>query len=95
MDHFDAIDVDGITGAPTEESVTQYIIGDEAVATGTFTGGGAAFTSTGAEVEQLSGNVGFGLTYETDMWSAGANYDLDAKSDYSSHSAKLELRVKF
>lgn len=75
--------------------VSYDLSGDEAVATGTYTGGGASFTSTGAEVEQLSGNVGFGLTYETDMWSVGANYDLDAKSDYRSHSAKIETRIKF
>jgi outer membrane autotransporter protein len=75
--------------------ISYDLSGDEAVATGTFTGGGSSFTSTGADVEQLSGNIGFGLAYETDMWSVGANYDLDAKSDYRSHSAKLDMRIKF
>ncbi|WP_135081912.1 autotransporter outer membrane beta-barrel domain-containing protein [Terasakiella sp. SH-1] len=69
--------------------------GDEATATGSYTGGGAAFTVEGAEVEQLAGNAGLGVTYDDGAWSVGANYDAEFKSDYTGHSATLEARFKF
>ncbi|WP_417788903.1 autotransporter domain-containing protein [Terasakiella pusilla] len=69
--------------------------GDEAVATSSYTGGGATFTTTGAEVEQFGGNVGLGLTYDDGAWAVGANYEADLKSDFVGHSATLEARFKF
>ncbi len=75
--------------------VNYDFIGDEASASATFTGGGAAFTVEGAEVEQFGGNVGLGVTYDSGIWSLGAGYDADIKSGYLSHSAKLEARFKF
>ncbi|WP_169545771.1 autotransporter outer membrane beta-barrel domain-containing protein [Sneathiella aquimaris] len=75
--------------------VSYDLSGDEAVATATYTGGGAAFKTTGADVEELAGNVGFGMTYDTGAWSVGARYDAEFKSEYISHSALVEARFKF
>ncbi len=69
--------------------------GEAAAATGTYTGGGAAFTVEGAEVEQLSGNAGIGLAYDAGIWSVGANYDAEFKSGYLGHSATIEARLRF
>lgn len=75
--------------------VSYDFAGDEAAATGTYTGGGAAFATEGAEVEQLGGNIGLGLTFDSGMWSVGANYDAEVKSGFVGHSASLEARFKF
>ena len=69
--------------------------GDEATASATFTGGGAAFNVTGAEVAQLSGNAGLGLTYVHGAFSLSAKYDAEIKEDFVSHSGTLEARLKF
>ena len=71
------------------------VLGDEAVVTSSFTGGGASFQTTGAEVEQFGGNAGLGLTFDEGSWSVGANYDLDLKSGFVGHSGSLEARMKF
>ncbi len=71
------------------------LAGDEATATGQYTGGGAAFKTTGAKVEKLGENVGLGFTYEDGAWSVSANYDGSFKSGFRSHSGSLEARVKF
>jgi len=76
--------------------VSYDFIGDNTTATASFTGGGAAFTVAGAEVEQFGGNLGFGFTYESkNFWSIGAGYDADMKSGFISHSALFEARFKF
>jgi outer membrane autotransporter protein len=69
--------------------------GDEGVASATFTGGGSAFTVTGAEVAQLSGNAGVGMTYTEGQFSVAANYDAEVKEDFVSHSGTFEARFKF
>ena len=72
------------------------MIADEAVASGTFSGGGAAIVSKGAEVEELGGNVGVGVTVETDQAvSLSMNYDANVKDGFLGHSASLEARFKF
>lgn len=76
--------------------VSYDIAGDEATATGTYTGGGAAFTTTGTENEELAGNVGLGLTLEAGQGvSLAANYDADIKDAFLGHSASLEVRFRF
>jgi outer membrane autotransporter protein len=69
--------------------------GDKARATASFTGGGAAFVTEGAEVEQFGYNVGGGLSVEDNHASLGISYDLEKKSDFVGHSATLQGRVKF
>ncbi|MEH6477241.1 MAG: autotransporter outer membrane beta-barrel domain-containing protein, partial [Sneathiella sp.] len=76
--------------------VSYDFVGDSTTATASYTGGGAAFTVEGAEVEQFGGNLGFGFTYESgNFWSIGAGYDADMKSGFISHSALFEARFKF
>ena len=70
--------------------------GDEATATAQYTGGGAAFTTSGAEIKPLGVNAGLGLHYDTGgRWIFRANYDLDIKSGQTGHSGSLEWRFKF
>ncbi len=77
-------------------SMSYDFIGDNTTATATYTGGGAAFTVEGADVEQFGGNLGFGFTYESgNFWTIGANYDADMKSGFISHSALFEARFNF
>ena len=71
------------------------LAGNKATATGSYTGGGAAFKVEGAKAEKLAGNLGLGLTYESGPWSLGANYDTQFKSGFTGHSASLEARIKF
>ena len=81
---------------PTARAGVSYdIAGDEATATATYTGGGAAFKTTGAEVAQLGANVGVGATYYQAGWSVGLAYDADFKDDYVGHSAIVQLEVSF
>jgi outer membrane autotransporter protein len=75
--------------------VTYDVAGDEAEATGTYTGGGAAFNVKGAEVEELGGNAGLGLAYDGGAWSLRTNYDAEFKSDYMGHSGTVEVRFNF
>ena len=81
---------------PTLHAGVSYdTTGDSAVVTANYTGGGAAFKATGAEPEQLGGNLGLGLTYDDGAWSVGAGYDLTTKDNFASHSGTVEARWKF
>ena len=71
------------------------MIGKQAEASGTYQTGGASFKVKGASVQKLSGIIGFGLRYETGIYSVGVSYDGSFKSGYSSHAGMLEARVKF
>ncbi len=71
------------------------LVGDSANATARFTGGGAAFNVDGVDPVRFSLDGGVGLTWDTDTWSIGANYDAEIKSDYLSHSGKVEGKLRF
>lgn len=84
------------TLVPSARAGLSYdFMGDQATATGRYTGGGAAFKVKGMKAEKLAGNFGLGLAYDDGAWSVGANYDAEVKSGYTGHSASLEARVKF
>ena len=84
------------TLVPSARAGLSYdFMADQATATGTYTGGGAAFKVKGMKAEKLAGNFGLGLAYDDGAWSVGANYDAEVKSGYTGHSASLEARVKF
>jgi outer membrane autotransporter protein len=87
----------GRTITPELSVALQYdFSSDEAVATGTFAGGGAAFTTTGAEVEELGINVGAGVSFVSGPGSTvGISYDAVLKSDYVSHTGAAVFRVSF
>jgi outer membrane autotransporter protein len=71
-------------------------IGDDAATTSTFTGGGASFSTRGAEPAQHSFNVGAGLTfYSNGNFSVSGTYDLELKEDYIGHTGQGVFRVKF
>ena len=50
---------------------------------------------TGPEAKKLSGTAGLGLTYAGPRWSIGADYDLNARTGYKGHTARLNAKVKF
>lgn len=76
--------------------ISYDLAGDEATATGTYTGGGAAFTTTGTENEELAGNLGLGVTADAGQGvTVAVNYDADIKDGFLGHSASLEARFKF
>ena len=86
---------DGIFVPSARVGLSYDFMADQATATGTYTGGGAAFKVKGMKAEKLAGNFGLGLAYDDGAWSVGANYDAEVKSGYTGHSASLEARVKF
>ena len=86
---------DGTLVPSARAGLSYDFMADQATATGTYTGGGAAFKVKGMKAEKLAGNFGLGLAYDDGAWSVGANYDAEVKSGYTGHSASLEARVKF
>ena len=50
---------------------------------------------TGPEAKKLSGTAGLGLTYSAPRWSIGADYDLNARTGYKGHTARVNAMVKF
>lgn len=75
---------------------TYDVIGDDIETTSTFTGGGAAFTTQGADPAQSSLNAGASLSLFTqdNMELTGA-YDFEYKEDYDAHSAFVRAGYKF
>ena len=72
------------------------VIGDEAGATSSFTGGGAAFNTDGFDPSESTFNVGFGATvYNTNNWEFTGGYDFEYKSDYAAHSGLVKAKYKF
>ena len=86
---------DGILVPSARAGLSYDFMADQATATGSYTGGGAAFKVKGMKAEKLGSNFGLGLAYDDGAWSVGANYDAEVKSGYTGHSASLEARVKF
>ncbi|WP_025900165.1 autotransporter outer membrane beta-barrel domain-containing protein [Sneathiella glossodoripedis] len=75
--------------------VSYDFIGDSAVATATYTGGGSAYKVESQDPDQFGANIGLGLTYDSGSWLLGGSYDADIKSSYLSHSAKLKATLRF
>ena len=72
------------------------IVADKMSTTAKFAGGGAEFTTNGADVARVSYNVGAGVTFiNNDNFDVTATYDFEGKSDYSSHTTVLRGRWKF
>ena len=72
------------------------VIGDEAGATSSFTGGGAAFNTDGFDPAESTFNAGFGATmYNTNNWEFTGGYDFEYKSDYTAHSGLVKAKYKF
>lgn len=71
------------------------IIDDDAVSTATFVGGGTSYSVTGTDTDDLGALLGLGLSLDNSSWSAGIAYDADLRSDYMSHTASAEYRLRF
>ena len=76
-------------------SVFYDLIGDQAEATTTYKGGGAAFDTSGADVEKFGGSIGVGLMATNDNVSLSANYDATIKHGFIAHAGELRLNIGF
>lgn len=95
---FDAIDVDAGTLTPAIDFGYRYdVIGDAVEASSTFTGGGAAFKTTGADPQQGKFNIGASLAYDVDSaMNVKVSYDYEMKGeDYSAHAGFVRAGYKF
>ena len=88
---------DGAWCEPALHAAVRYdLVGDNVQSTNTFTGGGTAFTAQGADPARTTFDVGAGLTYHaTNNWDFKAEYNFEAKSDYTSHSGLIKAGYKF
>ena len=75
--------------------VSYDFAGERTTAKGRFTGGGNAFKVKGAKANQFAGTAGVGLSFEGRKWSVGADYDLDTRSGYTGHAARVNAKLKF
>ncbi|NCC21779.1 MAG: autotransporter domain-containing protein [Alphaproteobacteria bacterium] len=72
------------------------VIGDEVETTNRFVGGGATFTTEGADPAQSTFNIGGAVTYyAVNNWEFTANYDFEVKEDYDAHAGYLRAAYKF
>ncbi len=72
------------------------VIGDELQTTSTFAAGGPSFRSEGAEPDQHTYNVGFGVGYTApNNVEFTASYDYERKDEYDGHSALVRLAAPF
>ena len=75
--------------------VSYDFAGERTTASGKFTGGGTAFDVKGAKADQFAGTAGLGLSFEGRKWSVGADYDLNTRSGYTGHAARVNAKLKF
>mgnify|MGYP000282305806 CR=1 FL=1 len=68
---------------------------DGASTTSTFTGGGAAFTTTAADPEKASLQLGFGVDHVSDDSTVSLDLNADLRSDYDSMSGSITFKSKF
>jgi outer membrane autotransporter protein len=61
----------------------------------TFTGGGSAFTTKGADPEKESLQLGFGVDHVSDDSTVSFDLNADLRSDYDSMSGSLMFKSKF
>jgi uncharacterized protein with beta-barrel porin domain len=78
-------------------SVSYDFASDDADSVSRFTGQTATFTTKGAEVEELAGSVGAGMTLSTNdgRWDLSADYDADLKNNYLGHTGSLRAKLNF
>ena len=88
---------DGVLTPQMRASVSYDLASDRADSVSRFISQSVTFSSQGAEVDELAGSVGAGLTYSTPSgkWDLSADYDADLKDDYIAHTSRLEARLNF
>jgi uncharacterized protein with beta-barrel porin domain len=87
----------GIWTPQIRTSVSYDFAGDEADSVSNFTGQNTTFTTKGAEVEELGGAIGGGVTlsHAGGKWDVSADYDADLKNDFVAHTGRLQAKVNF
>ena len=68
---------------------------DGASTTSTFTGGGAAFTTKGADPKKASLQLGFGVDHVSDDSTVSLDFNADLRSGYDSMTGSLTFKSKF
>ena len=83
-------------GTPMISLAINSELGDTKInSTNTYQGGGTAF-KTSTEVEELSGTLGLGYTYGSDLVSLDIGYEAEADdNDYLSHYGSVKIVSKF
>ena len=78
-------------------SVSYDFAGDDADSVSRFTGQTTVFTTKGAEVEELGGAIGAGMSFSTadGGWAVSADYDADVKNDFLAHTGRLQAKFNF
>jgi uncharacterized protein with beta-barrel porin domain len=71
------------------------IVNDAASVSSTFTGGGSAFTTTGATPEKASAQLGFGVDHVSDDTTVSLDLNADLRSDYDNMSGSITFKSKF
>ena len=71
------------------------LIGDDAVSTVAFTGGGSSYQVTGTDTADIGALIGLGATFENANWSATLSYGSELRSDFQSHTGSARLRWGF
>jgi len=72
------------------------LIGDSIDAKSTFIAGGSAFSTDGADPAQGTFNVGAAISYAMDdNWELSADYGVEVKDEYNSHTGHIRADYKF
>ena len=72
------------------------VIGDAVQTTSTFDAGGASFRTEGADPDQDTLNLGFGVGYTTaNDTEITASYDYERKDEFNGHSAYIRVAAPF
>jgi uncharacterized protein with beta-barrel porin domain len=97
LDYQTSYAVSGGTMTPNiRTSVSYDFAADNADSISRFSGTTANFTTKGADVEELGGSLGAGLTYSrNDGSSLSVDYDVDLKDNYVAHTGRLRAKVNF
>ena len=94
-----AWDFAGNGGTWTPEIRAKWLydfIGDKQQTTSSFTGGGASFSTNGADPAQHSFDLGAGLTFlSAKNVEVSFNYDYEVKEDFNSHSGVLMVKYAY
>ena len=89
----------GIDGKLVPEIHVKWLydfVGDKAQTTSAFTGGGASFKTNGLAPAKSSFNLGASLTFLTNgNLTVTGDYDLEAKTGFTSHSGSVTVRVAY
>ena len=77
-------------------NLIHQLVNDNVVSTATFIGGGSSFTTTGADADKVSLQLGFGYdSVVSDDSTVSLDLNADLRADYDSMSGSLTYKSKF